>query len=47
MSSIKAVSLMSSFASIGDFSSPPEKQKDRTYTEKDWSPLTEEQCEGG
>jgi hypothetical protein len=42
---VKAVALMSTFAAIGDFSIPPEKQKGRVYTENDWQPDTEEEKE--
>jgi hypothetical protein len=39
------VAVVSSFAAIGDFSTPPTEQDGKVYTEKDWLPMTEEECE--
>jgi nucleoside-diphosphate-sugar epimerase len=42
---IKHVVVTSSFASIGDFSKPATEQAGKTYTEEDWNPITNEDCE--
>ena len=45
-SSVKHVVVTSSFASVGDFSKPATEQAGKVYTEKDWNPITEKECEG-
>jgi hypothetical protein len=30
---------------VGDFSSPATAQAGKVYTEKDWNPITEKECE--
>lgn len=42
---IKAVSVISSFAAIGDTCEPWYNFKGKVYTEADWNPYTAEQCE--
>jgi hypothetical protein len=45
LSAVKAVSVVSSFAAIGDFSKSPQEQADRVYTEDDWLPTTAKEME--
>jgi hypothetical protein len=33
-------------AAVGDFSKPATEQAGKVYTEKDWNPITEKECEG-
>ncbi|ORX39572.1 hypothetical protein BD324DRAFT_575517 [Kockovaella imperatae] len=40
--SVKSIAVVSSFASIGDFSKPATEQAGRVYTEEDWCPNTDE-----
>lgn len=42
---VKHVVVTSSFASVGDFSKPATEQAGKVYTEKDWNPITEKECE--
>lgn len=43
---LKAVSMVSSFAAVGDhFAAPWSQQGDRTYNEADWLPQTSTDCE--
>jgi nucleoside-diphosphate-sugar epimerase len=42
---VKHVVVTSSFASVGDFSKPATEQAEKVYTEKDWNPITEKECE--
>ena len=43
--SVKAVSIVSSFAAIGDFSKPASEQVGKVFNENDWLPVTAEDCE--
>jgi hypothetical protein len=42
---VKAVSLISSFAAIGDCMKPATEQDGKVYTEADWLPQSEQDCE--
>lgn len=42
---VKHVVVTSSFASVGNFNIPATKQADKVYTENDWNPVTNEDCE--
>ena len=42
---IKSVSIVSSFAAIGDFSRPASEQVGMVYNENDWLQVTTEDCE--
>ncbi len=41
---IKNVVVTSSFAAIGNFTIPATEQQNKTYTEEDWNPVTQEDC---
>jgi hypothetical protein len=42
---VKNCAIVSSFAAVGDCVKPFAEQKGRVYTEDDWLPQTEEDCE--
>jgi hypothetical protein len=42
---VKAIGVVSSFAAIGDFSTPADQQDGKVYTENDWLPWTDEYAE--
>jgi hypothetical protein len=42
---VKAIAIVSSFAAIGNFGLPPTAQEGTVYTEADWLPWTDEDCE--
>lgn len=37
--------MTSSFASVGNFNIPATQQADKSYTEADWNPVTNDDCE--
>lgn len=45
LTAVKHVVVTSSFASVGNFNIPATKQADKVYTEDDWNPVTNEDCE--
>ena len=42
---VKAIGVVSSFAAIGDFSTPADQQDGKVYNENDWLPWTDEYAE--
>jgi hypothetical protein len=42
---VKAIAVLSSFAAIGNFKTPAPEQDGKVYTEADWNPVTEEDCD--
>lgn len=42
---VKGAAIVSSFAAVGDFSTPFYKQDGRVYSEDDWLAWTDEDCE--
>ena len=42
---VKAIGVVSSFAAIGDFSTPADQQDGKMYNENDWLPWTDEYAE--
>jgi hypothetical protein len=43
-SGVKGIAIVSSFASICNFRIPAPEQAGKVYTEVDWNPVTEEDC---
>jgi hypothetical protein len=44
--SISNMNFRVALAAVGDFSKPATEQAGKVYTEKDWNPITEKECEG-